>query len=129
MTGRQDEMFVSDGRIITRRAQDTITLMHRLLLLLLAASPLAAQKRELPPIPRYEVHRARQPIVIDGKLDDAAWKSAGIIQFRFPWDQQTGAKQKTTARLLWNDELSVRGIRVRGYRHHRPLHGTRRPDI
>jgi hypothetical protein len=80
--------------------------MHRLLLLCpLAALSLIAQTRELPPIPRYEVHRTRQPIVVDGKLDDAAWKSAGIIEFRFPWDQQTGAKQKTTARLLWNDEF------------------------
>jgi hypothetical protein len=78
--------------------------MLRLFLLLLAVSALGAQKRELPPIPRYEVHRARQTIVIDGKLDDTAWKAAGAIGFRFPWEQQTGTKQKTTARVLWNDE-------------------------
>ena len=94
-------MFERDGRIIARyNCADAQTAS----LLLLAVSPLAAQKRELPPIPRYEVHRARQPIVIDGKLDDAAWKAAGVIEFRFPWEKQTGAKQKTIARLLWNDE-------------------------
>jgi Carbohydrate family 9 binding domain-like len=80
--------------------------MHRLPLLplLLATVPLGAQKRELPPIPRYQVHRARQAIVVDGKLDDAAWKAADTLEFRFPWERQTGAKQKTVARLLWNDE-------------------------
>src|SRR5436305_12305213 len=78
--------------------------MHRLAIILLLAAPLGAQPRELPRIPRYIVHRARQPIVVDGKLDDTAWKSAGTIEFRFPWDKQTGARQETTARLLWNDE-------------------------
>ena len=78
--------------------------MRRLVLILIAADMLVAQKRELPPIPRYEVHRTRQTVVIDGKLDETAWKAAGTIEFRFPWEQQTGAKQKTTARLLWNDE-------------------------
>lgn len=83
--------------------------MLRLFLFLIAASALDAQKRELPPIPRYEVRRARQTIVIDGKLDDAGWKAAGAIEFRFPWEQQTGAKQKTTARVLWNDEFLFLG--------------------
>jgi hypothetical protein len=77
--------------------------MHRLALLLLISFSLAAQQRSLPPIPRYEVHRARTAVVVDGKLDDAAWKAAGTIEFRFPWDKQTGAKQKTVARLLWDD--------------------------
>lgn len=74
-----------------------------------AAGFLAAQPRALPPIPSYQVHRAHTPIAIDGKLDDSAWKSAGAIEFRFPWDQQTGAKQKTTARILWNDEYLYLG--------------------
>src|SRR5689334_2081085 len=83
--------------------------MSRLVLLLAAASVLAAQPRTLPPIPRYEVHRARTAVVIAGKLDDSAWRSASEIEFRFPWEQQTGAKQKTTARLLWNDEYLYLG--------------------
>ena len=63
-----------------------------------------AQKRELPPVPRYEVRRAPSPVVIDGKLDEPAWKAATVIELQFPWDQQTGAKQKTRARLVWNNE-------------------------
>jgi hypothetical protein len=71
-----------------------------LLAALAAAVPLAAQA----PLPRYEVKRAPSRITIDGKLDDKAWASAGTIEFIFPWEFQTGAKQKTTARLLWDDD-------------------------
>jgi hypothetical protein len=68
--------------------------MHLLLCFLLAQST----------VPRYEVKRAPKPIVVSGKLDDPAWKSASSIEFIFPWDFQTGAKQKTTAKLLWDDK-------------------------
>jgi hypothetical protein len=57
-----------------------------------------------PPIPRYEVKRATSAIVIDGKPDDKAWAEAGKIELIFPWDYQTGAKQKTIVRLLWDDQ-------------------------
>lgn len=57
-----------------------------------------------PPVPRYEVRRATSHIVIDGKLDDQAWAAAPVIEFVFPWDSQTGAKQKTRAKLLWDDD-------------------------
>jgi hypothetical protein len=70
------------------------------LALLLLAVPATAQ----PPIPKYEVKRAASPIVIDGKPDDKAWAAAGKIELIFPWDAQTGAKQKTIARLLWDDQ-------------------------
>jgi hypothetical protein len=69
----------------------------------LAQSP-GTPARELGPVPRYEVRRAGGRMVIDGKLDEAAWKSASVLTFQFPWEQQTGAKQKTAARLLWDDE-------------------------
>jgi hypothetical protein len=72
----------------------------RTLLLFVLSLPLLAQ----PPIPRYEVKRASGPIIIDGKLDDKAWANAAAIEFVFPWEFQTGAKQKTHARLLWDDE-------------------------
>jgi hypothetical protein len=79
--------------------------MSRLAFLLFTASVLLpGQSRELPPIPRYEVHWTSTAPVIDGKLDDAAWKAAPAVEFRFPWEKQTGAKQRTTARLLWNDQ-------------------------
>jgi hypothetical protein len=65
---------------------------------ILAAS-LAAQA----PLPRYEAHRASAPVVIDGKLDDKAWAAAAAVELIFPWESQTGAKQKTSARVLWDD--------------------------
>jgi hypothetical protein len=72
----------------------------RLFALLLVCVPVFAQ----PPTPRYEVKRASSAIVIDGKPDDKAWASAGKIELIFPWDAQTGPKQKTIARLLWDDQ-------------------------
>ena len=55
--------------------------------------------------PRYLVHRARAPMAIDGRVDEKEWAAASpAIEFIFPWDSQTGAKQKTRARLLWDDE-------------------------
>ncbi len=73
--------------------------MRLVLLLASLAATLCAQ----PPVPRYEVKRASSSIVIDGKPDEKAWAAAGPIELIFPWDSQTGAKQKTIARLLWDD--------------------------
>jgi hypothetical protein len=68
---------------------------------LLACGLLPAQ----PPVPRYEVKRAATPVVIDGNLNDKVWESASpAVSLQFLWDQQTGAKQKTSARLLWDDQ-------------------------
>ena len=78
----------------------TIYLMRILTICLLAAASLAAQ----PPVPRYEVRRASGRIVVDGKLDEKSWAAAPPIELIFPWDFQTGAKQKTIARLLWDDD-------------------------
>jgi hypothetical protein len=80
-----------------------------LLILLLAAASAWAQSQELPtralpPVPLYEVKRAATPITVDGKVDDAAWRTANVMEFQFPWDFQTGAKQKTRARVLWDDQ-------------------------
>lgn len=77
-----------------------------LLVVLVLGSATAARaqpKRVLPQIPRTLVRRATGMIVIDGKLDDAAWKAAPTLGFVFPWDTQTGARQKTSVRLLWDD--------------------------
>lgn len=65
---------------------------------------LAALMPAQPPVPTYAVKRAAAPINIDGKLDDKAWESAAPIEFLFPWDFQTGAKQKTTAKIMWDSE-------------------------
>ena len=74
--------------------------MRLLLTCMLFAAPLFAQAT----VPRYEVKRAASRIVVDGKLDDKAWAAASPVEFLFPWDAQTGAKQKTTARILWDDD-------------------------
>jgi hypothetical protein len=50
---------------------------------------------------------AKGPIEIDGKADDAAWKSAQVIdRFSLPWlkEKARPAKTATKARLLWDRE-------------------------
>ena len=65
-----------------------------------AAVSLAAQA---PAVPRYEVRRATSPIAIDGRLDEAGWANAATpVTLQFLWESQTGAKQKTSGRLLWD---------------------------
>ena len=54
--------------------------------------------------PRYEVRRAVVPVTMDGHVNAKEWSQASpAFEFSFPWEQQTGAKQKTRARLLWDD--------------------------
>jgi hypothetical protein len=80
------------------------------LALILGATPAIAQtqRTNLAPIPTYDVHRAKIAPHIDGRLDDPAWAAATPVTFVFPWPNQTGKKQKTTARLTWdNDNLYV----------------------
>ena len=74
----------------------------RLLVMSLLLAPLLGAQSALP---RYEVHRAAGRIIIDGKPDDKAWAAAAPLVLMFPWEAQTGAKQKTTVRLLWDDNF------------------------
>src|SRR4051794_30106494 len=74
--------------------------MKRLIVCALAAVPLLAQ----PPVPQYQVQRAASRIVIDGRADEKAWEAAAPIELMYPWKFQTGVHQKTTARLLWDDD-------------------------
>ena len=54
--------------------------------------------------PRYEVRRAAAPVTIDGHVNATEWSQASpAFEFIFPWEEQTGAKQQTRARLLWDD--------------------------
>ncbi|MDZ7639509.1 MAG: carbohydrate-binding family 9-like protein [Bryobacterales bacterium] len=53
-------------------------------------------------VPTYRVGRAQAPLAIDGELD-TAWQKAAAITLLFPWEKQSGAKQKTEARILWDD--------------------------
>jgi hypothetical protein len=82
--------------------------MRRLFGFVLLASCVCAQTDERPvsgPVPSYEVRRATSKVVVDGRLDEAAWQGAVPMTLLFPWDEQTGAKQKTTVRLLWDDDF------------------------
>lgn len=63
-----------------------------------------AERSVSSPPPTYEIRHTSQSITVDGRLDEPAWKDAAPLVLQFPWEEQTGAKQKTTARLLWNDD-------------------------
>lgn len=54
--------------------------------------------------PVYEIHLTGGPIKIDGKLDEPAWFAAPSVgEFHFPW-HKSGQKERTVAKLLWDDE-------------------------
>jgi hypothetical protein len=75
--------------------------MRTLLALVLATAPFLVLAQ--PIIPRYEVKRAVSPVTVDGRLDEAAWTAASQpLTLQFLWEAQTGAKQKTLARVLWD---------------------------
>src|SRR3954452_12427316 len=77
--------------------------------MLLFAAQAVTTERPVGPLPHYEVKRAATPIQVDGKLNDAAWQGASTLNFVFPWDDQKGAKQKTTVRILWDDQYLYLG--------------------
>ncbi|MBM3188160.1 MAG: hypothetical protein FJZ90_05495 [Chloroflexi bacterium] len=53
--------------------------------------------------PEYTCYRAGQPIVIDGRLNDPPWAGAPQIELVLA-DSGARPRQRTTARLLWDDE-------------------------
>ena len=53
--------------------------------------------------PQYRCYRARQPIVVDGHLDDASWEGAPPVDLVLA-DTGEEPRQPTTARLLWDDD-------------------------
>ena len=53
--------------------------------------------------PVYKVAKARQPITIDGKMDDAAWKNAEVVSFDYFYrGDKPVDKQKSKFRMLWD---------------------------
>jgi hypothetical protein len=67
-------------------------------------SPAAAQLSP-PARPEYTILRAGTPIVVDGRLDEVAWIAAKDVgEFVFPW-HESGRKERTIAKLLWDDEF------------------------
>jgi hypothetical protein len=84
--------------------------MRRLLtgLVIVVAAPLLAAQAS---VPRYQVVRATTPPTIDGKLEPGEWdRAAAAVTLQFLWDNQTGAKQATRARLLWDAQALYIGF-------------------
>ena len=79
----------------------------RLLIALSLAVPAVTAQS---PVPRYEVKRTGARPAIDGRLDEAAWAAAPVAVLQFLWESQTGPKQMTRARLLWDGEALYVGF-------------------
>jgi hypothetical protein len=74
-------------------------MIRTLLLAVSAASALDAQT-----LSAYQIFRTAGRIVIDGKVDEPAWKQAPSVgDFHFNW-WTAGEKEQTIAKLLWDDE-------------------------
>ena len=80
--------------------------MRLLMALALTVQLVTAQS----PVPRYDVKRVAVPPTIDGALSEAAWTAAPAAVLQFLWESQTGAKQMTRARLLWDAQALYVGF-------------------
>ncbi|MGH6610438.1 MAG: carbohydrate-binding family 9-like protein, partial [Burkholderiaceae bacterium] len=54
----------------------------------------------LPAVPSYAVSNTKEQPAIDGRLSEKAWAAAAPLTLLFPWEEQTGDKQRTTVKLL-----------------------------
>jgi hypothetical protein len=55
--------------------------------------------------PVYKVARAREPVIVDGRLDEASWKNAEVQSFNYFYrGDKPPEKQNTKFRMLWDDE-------------------------
>ena len=72
-------------------------------------APMAAKQGEGraagPVRPPYAVTRATSPIQVDGRLDEAAWQGAAVIDLAFP-DLEVGAAGFTAAGSALEDGAS-----------------------
>ncbi len=92
--------------------------LHALAAAALAASPGAlAQERfdpepELPPGPRVTATRTEQPPVIDGRLDEPAWRDATLVEdFRVSEPiEGVPLRQPTVVRILYDDQAIYFGF-------------------
>ena len=58
----------------------------------------------LPCLAQYTIQRATSPITIDAKLDEPGWRNAQPMgDFTFNW-YQSGEKEQTVAKMLWDDD-------------------------
>ena len=55
--------------------------------------------------PMYKVFRAKEPITVDGKMDEPSWKNAEVRSFDYFFRRNEPLeKQKTKFRMLWDDK-------------------------
>ncbi len=55
--------------------------------------------------PIYKVSKAREPIIVDGKMDEASWKNAEVRSFEYFYrNDKLPEKQDTRFRMLWDNE-------------------------
>ena len=82
----------------------------RMVLLLISISTIAlsadmaVQSDESSSLPEYDALRVSGQISVDGILDEPDWVAAAGIELQFPWQDLPGPKQKTVAKLLWDDD-------------------------
>jgi hypothetical protein len=77
--------------------------IHHVCYLMAIVSMDYAQSDEFTP-PVYQILRAEEPIIIDGKLDEPSWFAAPDVgEFHFTWYRE-GVKEQTVAKMLWDDE-------------------------
>ncbi|MEO7996276.1 MAG: DUF5916 domain-containing protein, partial [Gemmatimonadaceae bacterium] len=71
-----------------------------------AAASVATRNTHSIPVPSTVATRRTSPIALDGKLDDAAWSSAPVInQFtQFNPDEGLAPTQRTEVRILYDDD-------------------------
>ena len=60
------------------------------------------------------VVKAKKPIVIDGRLNDADWKRAKAVRANFVWDKKNVVSKtpRMTARYLWDDHYLYIGYEI-----------------
>ncbi len=71
-----------------------------------------SQAHPVAAVPQYSVHHAKSPIKIDGKIDDSEWAPSQPFDLIFPWTAQTGEKQRTQVRALWDERYLYVSYRI-----------------
>jgi len=71
---------------------------------LLGAPVVAALVADPRPAAPYECRRAMGSITIDGQEQEPAWRDAVVIDSFAPHWEKRGARTKTVARLLWDEQ-------------------------
>ena len=101
--------------------------MRYLIAILCLASASAAPAEDA--LPHHTILRAAGPIAVDGHLDEPSWEAAQVIdQFVFPWWTE-GAKDRTEARLLWDDVHLYVAFTAHDPPHFSHLDRARRPGV